>query len=100
MLDAKWRIPKVEIVAFEFKLYDWKRAFYQATRYRTFAHRVYVVMPSYVVGRAEQAHESFRTQNIGLISYDESGATRLLPSLKRNPKSPSSFLQAIGMLTS
>ncbi|HBJ35658.1 MAG TPA: hypothetical protein DDZ51_13120 [Planctomycetaceae bacterium] len=100
VLDSRWHIPKVEIVAFEFKLNDWRRAFYQATRYRTFAHRVFVVMPSYVVQRIGPAHDSFRTQNIGLISYDESGAKRLLPSLKRKPKSPSSFLQAIGMLTS
>jgi DNA-binding transcriptional ArsR family regulator len=100
VLDTKWKLPKVEIVAFEFKLSDWKRAFYQATRYRTFAHRVYVVMPSYHVGRTTPLHDSFRTQNIGLISYDESEAIKILPSLKRNPKSASSFLQAIGMLTS
>ncbi len=99
VLNENWRLPKIEIVAFEFKLGDWKRAFYQATRYRSFAHRVFVVMPAETVSRVRNAHEAFRRQNIGLISHDESGATRLLPSLKRNPKSPSSFLQAIGMLT-
>lgn len=98
-LGEKWNLPKVEIVAFEFKLYDWKRAFYQATRYRTFAHRVFVVMPTYSIKRAEKAIDSFRSQNVGLISHDESGSKRIVHSLRRSPNSSSAYLQAMGMLS-
>ena len=67
-LSEKLNIPDVEICAFEFKLKDWRRAFFQATRYRNFAHRVYVVLPTSIVHRAEKMHEAFRVQNIGLLS--------------------------------
>lgn len=99
LLGAKAEFPDVEICAFEFKLEDWKRAFFQATRYRTFAHRVYVVLPASVIHRTEKLWDSFRLQNVGLLSYDsEKGASRILPTRKRKPKSRSNFLQAIGML--
>ena len=99
VLGKKLQVPDVEIVAFEFKLDDWQRAFYQATRYRSFSHRVYVVMPASTVHRVNGHLEAFRRQNIGLLSHGpEEGASRILASKKRQPRSRPSFLQALGML--
>jgi len=91
--------PRIEICSFEFKLENWRRAFQQARRYRSFSHRVYVVMPSRPAGRALQEIESFRRFNIGLISHDADGTSkRLVLSRKRQPSCPSNLIQAIGLL--
>lgn len=99
LLSKKLDIPPIEICAFEFKLKDWRRAFFQATRYRNFAHRVYVVLPASIIHRTEKLHDAFRTQNIGLLSHDAEGNTRrVINSRKRSPRSRSNLYQALGML--
>lgn len=99
VLGERARLPQAEVVAFEFKLENWQRAFYQATRYRSFAHRVYVVLPASVAHRCEPMHEAFRVQNIGLLAHDpDAGAARLLASLKRPPKSRANYWKALAML--
>jgi hypothetical protein len=91
--------PRIEICSFEFKLENWRRAFQQARRYRSFSHRVYVVMPSRSSDRALQESELFRRFNIGLISHDLDGTSkRLILSRKRQPSCPSNLIQAIGLL--
>ncbi len=91
--------PKIEICSFEFKLDNWKRAFYQAKRYRTFSHRVFVVMPSQIVGRLVDHMDAFRRFNIGLISHDSDGSSeRIVSSRKREPISRNGFIQALGLL--
>ena len=92
-------MPQIEICSFEFKLENWKRALYQAKRYRTFSHRVFVVMPTRTVGRVNGALEYFRRFNIGLIGHDAKGASeQVLPSRKREPISRAGFIRALGML--
>tara|TARA_R110002073_G_scaffold96276_2_gene222588 strand:- start:10573 stop:11280 length:708 start_codon:yes stop_codon:yes gene_type:complete len=99
VLGERARLPQAEVVAFEFKLENWQRAFYQATRYRSFAHRVYVVLPANVAHRCETMYEAFRVQNIGLLAHDpDEGAMRLLASSKRPPKSRANYWKAIAML--
>jgi len=99
LLTPKLDLPDIEICAFEFKLENWKRAFFQASRYRTFAHRVYVVVPTPIIKRTEKLWDSFRLQNIGLLSHDiKNGTQRVLSSQKRNPRSRSNYFQALGML--
>jgi hypothetical protein len=99
VLGPKFAIPQIEICSFEFKLENWKRAFYQAKRYRTFSHRVYVVMPSRTISRVNGSLEHFRRFNIGLIAHDVDGdSKRLLQSFKREPFSRSRFIRALGML--
>jgi hypothetical protein len=98
-LGRAFRIPKMEICSFEFKLKNWRRAFQQAKRYRSFSHRVYVVMPSDVAESAVDYFEEFSTFNIGLISHDEDGRSeRLVMSRKSEPRSPCHFLRAVGSL--
>lgn len=99
VLGENFEVPDLEICAFEFKLDNWRRAFYQATRYRSFSHRVYVVMPESTVHRAFDCLASFRQQNIGLLSHSpDKGSTRVLSSRKRRPRSRSGFIKAVGML--
>lgn len=91
-----WRL---EICSFEFKLSNWRRALYQAKRYRTFSHRVYVVMPSQSIGPASRSIEAFRRSNIGLIEHSTSGdSKRLFVPTKRLPGSRASLIRAMGML--
>jgi len=99
LLTSRFHIPDIEICAFEFKLEDWQRAFFQASRYRSFANRVFVVLPESIIRRTEKKWPAFRQQNIGILSYcPDEGARRVLPSRKSPPRSKSSFYQAIGML--
>lgn len=100
-LGPRFPTPDIEICSFEFKLKDWRRALQQARRYRSFSHRVYVVMPNTGVGRAIQHIDSFRRSNIGLIQHDSDGiSNRLIVSKKRKPSCPSDHIQAIGLLWS
>ncbi len=88
-----------EVCSFEFKLNDWKRALYQAKRYATFSHRVYVVIPDERYSRVENHLDLFATFNIGLILHDDEGySERVLYSRKRTPRSRSNFIRAFGML--
>jgi hypothetical protein len=99
VLGPRFGLPQIEICSFEFKLKNWRRAFYQAKRYRTFSHRVFVVMPCSTVGRVNGALEHFRRFNIGLISHGAKGVSeQLLPSRKREPLSRAGFIRALGML--
>ncbi len=98
-LGPSFRLPRIEICSFEFKLEHWRRAFQQARRYRTFSHRVYVVMPTRAASRANEHREAFRRFNVGLISHDADGTSkRLISSRKRPPSSPPNLIQAIGLL--
>ena len=100
VLGPQFRVPDIEICSFEFKLDDWRRAFYQAKRYRTFSHRVYVVMPPRAAMRvAVEWLAIFKQFNIGLISHNADGeSVRRLPSRKQQPGSREVFIRALGML--
>jgi DNA-binding transcriptional ArsR family regulator len=99
-LVAPRNLPKVEICSFELKLKNWHRALYQATRYRSFSQRVFVVMPS---GSAEVAYRHknlFEGANVGLVSHDISGQSRVLLRPKtRPPHATYRTIMAIGMLS-
>lgn len=94
-----FQIPDMEVCAFEFKLYHWRRALQQARRYRAFAHRAYVVMPPDAVALAMEQRDLFDRANIGLISYSPDGrAKRWILSRKGPPARTERFLQAAGFL--
>lgn len=98
-LGTAFKLPIIEICAFEFKLTNWKRAFEQAKRYRTFANRVYVVMPEAPASLALSQKDIFKQFNVGLISHSSDGSSRrLILSRKSPPQSPMNFLQALGLL--
>jgi len=68
------KTPKKHITyAYEAKLTNWKRALYQAFRYKAFVNRSYVIMDHDRVKAAVSHSERFERANIGLISIDNSG---------------------------
>jgi DNA-binding transcriptional ArsR family regulator len=99
-LVAPRRMPRVEICSFELKLKNWQRALYQATRYRSFSHRVFVVMPRSSAELAHRHKHLFEKANIGLVSHDTSGQSRILVRPKtRPPHATYRTIMAIGMLS-
>lgn len=99
VLGPSYDEPEIEICSFEFKLHDWKRAFYQAKRYRTFSHRVFVVMPPEAARRVNGSLGVFRRFHVGFITHGDDGASeRLLICRKTQPSSRPGFIRALGML--
>jgi hypothetical protein len=99
VLGPRYSEPEIEICSFEFKLHDWKRAFYQAKRYRTFSHRVYVVMPPEAANRVNGSLALFRTFHVGFITHGDDGRSqKILSCKKRQPTSRPGFIRALGML--
>lgn len=97
VLGAKSNLPECEIWCFEGKLKDWKRALYQATRYRAFAHRSFVVMPSDHTRPAERQLDRFRLARIGLLAIDDGGRLRTITKPRsKQPRSLVMFTMAQG----
>lgn len=97
VLGPKSSLPDCEIWCFEGKLRDWKRALYQATRYRAFAHRSFVVMPDDLIRSAESQVDRFRLARVGLISLDADGQFRIVTKPRSHqPRSPVMFTMAQG----
>lgn len=91
----------VDIVSYELKLYNWRRALHQAMCYRSFSHNVWVVMPTAGAKHAQKLKEIFRINGIGLMSVDEGGGTHIeIRSKKRRPASRRFYLMAVGGILS
>jgi ribosomal protein S8 len=82
-------IPLVnELVAIEAKMKDWKRGLIQANRYKVFAHKVYLAVPSHVQHLVDK--NMLKRHGIGLISLDmNSLRKRTLLAAKTNKPSNS-----------
>jgi hypothetical protein len=59
--------------AYEAKLKNWKKAIFQAFRYKAFADFSYVIMDHDHVKPALSQLEKFKRSNIGLLSINDSG---------------------------
>ena len=95
------RLPwtMVNIVAYEGKLANWRRALHQAIGYRSFSHSVRVIMPEAAAERAKKLEHVFRNNGIGLISIDNDGARHIvIRSRNRRPASRRLYLMAAGMV--
>ena len=97
---GKWiNIPKLEIWAFELKLNNWKRAFYQAQRYRGFSHNVVVVMPNGRLNGAMNNLNYFIRMNVGLASLKKNGELEFVLKPKRKrPSSKGHYLYSLGKI--
>lgn len=71
--DVLARTNRNEVIAFEAKLTDWRRAVYQAYRNTSFASRSYVIVPSNIANRAEKSPEIFGEYGVGLCACDDRG---------------------------
>ncbi len=84
-----------EFCAIETKLKNWRRALYQASRYRDFAHQAWVVMDDRDVSPALRNLAEFSRLNIGLASIATAGDAKIhaKPTL-RSPRSELRFWYA------
>jgi hypothetical protein len=83
--DVLARTNQKEVIAFEAKLNDWRRAIYQAYRNTSFASRSYVVLPTHVATRAEKSPEMFENYGVGLCACDNRGLSVLIEAQTSEP---------------
>jgi len=80
-------IPQLSIVSFELKIDNWKRALFQAIRYKTFSDYSYIVMPIEKRNILEKNIEIFIANNVGIALYDEKlNIMRIMYRAKKNQR--------------
>ena len=79
-LNSKYK-DRLNFVAIEVKIKDWKQGLYQAYRYNSFAEKSYLALyEKYCVG---VDIDLFKEYNVGLISFNETGI-KVLNRPKKN----------------
>jgi len=63
-----WMPIANEVIAIEAKMKDWKRGMFQANRYKVFADKVYLAIPSEIEHLVDKT--MLRKHNVGLIVLD------------------------------
>lgn len=80
------RPPINTIYAIEAKIKDWKRALYQASRYKEFANQSWVLLDNHYCRPALDNLGEFKKRNIGLLTIDaESNINVIVESLTQMP---------------
>lgn len=74
-----------EIIAFEAKLSNWRKAIHQAWRNTSFANQVYVVLPRKYATAAIKNRAEFDERGVGLCVVDESGVEVVIQGLPNQP---------------
>lgn len=97
---AKFKIPRIEITTFEFKMADWKSALRQSIRYRSFSTRVFVVMPEAKKNLLKSQRSVFKKFNVGIAVYNEmSGKINFIfKSSKHRALSSNTYIDLLGRL--
>ena len=73
-----------EIIAIEAKVSDWRKGAIQAKRYQSFAHRVFVALPSPYAHRVDRA--LLQAHKVGLLTVDDDGVYEELCSPVLEPR--------------
>jgi hypothetical protein len=98
IIHPEFILPRVKFTAYEAKLYNWKRALYQATQYKGFSNKAYVVMPKKYIKPAIKNLQAFIANNIGLIEvHDDGKCETVLKAKEIRPTGKSFALIAIGI---
>ena len=80
-----FEMPIAHIHSFELKMSNWKRALFQAIRYKTFSEYTSIVMPFEKEQILLQNIDSFKERNIGVLLFDAySCETKMLYRAKKN----------------
>lgn len=98
--DYIWANALGQIDAFEFKLQDWKSGLMQAMRYRGYARRSYLVVPSKISAKIASVIETIRLTNIGIYLFDpkKKEITLLLSPTESAPLNERAYNQALSIL--
>lgn len=90
-------IPKIEINAYEAKLHNWKRSFYQATQYFGFSHYSWVIMPDKYIKPALKNSELFIENGIDLVGLNSKGKKIVYIKASRyQPRRKAFYLVGVG----
>ncbi|MBI5636707.1 MAG: hypothetical protein HZA03_01920 [Nitrospinae bacterium] len=73
-----------EIIAFEAKLTNWRKAIHQAWRNTSFANQVYVVLPRTRSSGAMKNKAEFDERGVGLCVVDDGGGVEVVIPCSRN----------------
>jgi hypothetical protein len=68
--DFIWATVEGRIDAFEFKIDNWKKGVGQASRYRSYASRSFLVLPIAFISRIEAHIKTFHSINLGIWFFD------------------------------
>jgi hypothetical protein len=80
------------IAAFEAKLRDWKKALFQAERYKDFANETSIVIDASNVGPVLRNLDEFRVRNIGVIACASDGWIEVVHAAQSaSPRSPEKY---------
>ncbi len=85
IVDVLARTSDGDIVAFEAKLKNWRRAFLQAYKNTAYASRSFVLLPPAAATRALAEREEFEFRGIGLCSFDGKKIQILISAGKHEP---------------
>lgn len=77
--------PGNELIAFEAKLSNWRKALHQAWRNLSFSNRVYVVLPRDRAMAALTHRNEFEELGVGLCLVDRSGVELVIESYHQKP---------------
>lgn len=72
-----------EIISIEAKLRDWRRALYQANRYRAYSNESWVVLDAACSGPAVRNLDAFSARNIGLAIVSRTSGLNILYQPKK-----------------
>lgn len=75
---------KKSLVAFEAKLDNWRRAFYQAYRSTAYANKSYVIVPENVASRAIRDRDEFELRGVGLCSFNGKAVNVLIEAVEQD----------------
>lgn len=89
-----------EVIAFEAKLSDWRKAIHQAWRNTSFANRVYVVLPRDRGVAALRHRQEFERKGVGLYLVDSGGHEVVIEGAVSEPVVPWLHNKAKRMLIS
>jgi len=86
--DVLVRTRQKQIIAFEAKLTDWRRAAHQAYKNTMFAEKAYVVMPAEVAERVLNQSALFCDYGVGLCAVGSSYVKILIEAHQKEPLLP------------
>ena len=89
----KYEFVTDNVVAVEAKLENWRRALFQANRYKKFSDFTYVLLDESYANSAISNIEEFKINNIGLITMNNSGFNIHYLSQEKNPKKENYFVR-------
>ena len=93
IVTKEYEVITENIVAIEAKLKNWKRALFQAKRYKKFSDFAFVLLDESYANSAISNLEKFGADNIGLVTMNNTSFTiHHLPN-KQNPKKQPYFIR-------